>query len=178
MLEIKPRLSFPTILADMAAALLICVGGCRSADGRRYEASVSGNESVESEDLMPANGALGKNDAQMRAFLKAAEDGEVTSAEVLKEALLQIKAVNNENAIVLLYLFLDEAHPCGGRLIEVYQDVRLKLASLLIVENRMEEAALVLQEYVDSPLADRPDEVREMLGQISEGVEGKPLDLN
>lgn len=132
------------------AAVLMGAGGCRAV-----------NDTVE------------KDDADIQACSQSLTDGNLTSGELLKEAMVQLEAGHNEKAIDLMYYFLDELTLCSPPLIGVYQDVRFKLASLLMSENRMDEAAHILQDYIDSPLAGRESEALEMLNACASEIGGK-----
>ena len=89
---------------------------------------------------------------------------EPTPGEVLKSALKALGDKDYDNAINLMYTYLsavDASHTPG--VVAIAQDTRYRLASLLIKEKRLEEAAQVLQDYVDSPLAEHPRQAMKML---------------
>lgn len=135
--------------ASVLFAVLIGAGGCRS-----------------------VNDTSEKDDSEVQAYSASLHDRDMTGGDLVKEALGQLEAGQNEKAIVALYLFLDAVEPGEGRLVGLYQDVRFKLASLLISENRMSEASAVLEDYLDSPLAERESEAREMLNTCTSEIRG------
>ncbi|MDF7797933.1 hypothetical protein P4C99_00560 [Pontiellaceae bacterium B1224] len=112
-----------------------------------------------------------QDDEEMQAYSKSLM--ELTPGELLKEAMVQLQAEHNEIAIDLMYCYLSELTLRSPREFGVYQGVRFKLASLLMTENRMEEAAQLLEDYIDSPLAERESEAREMLKACTLEIGGK-----
>jgi tetratricopeptide (TPR) repeat protein len=93
-----------------------------------------------------------------------AKKDEPTPAEVLKKAMVAMEAGKFDDAVASMYMYLgmveDSEMP---RVITIAQDTRFKLAVLLIKAERIEEAAAVLQNYIDLPLAENPRQAMKML---------------
>ena len=83
---------------------------------------------------------------------------------MLKAAMQAMEAKRYEDAIDSMYMYLGEVDESRApRVVAIAQDIRFKLASLLLKEKRYDEAAAVLQEYVDLPLANKPRQAMKML---------------
>lgn len=106
--------------------------------------------------------------AGIEAYESELKDRTLSGGELLKEAMKQSEAGNTEKEIVSLYLYLDEIDAAGPRLILIYQDVRFKLATLLMEEKRIDEAFRILTEYLNMPMVEREDEARSLLAQCNE----------
>ncbi|WP_372845906.1 tol-pal system YbgF family protein [Pontiella sp.] len=93
-----------------------------------------------------------------------AKKDEPTPTEVLKKALVAMEAGKFDDAVVSMYTYLGmvEDSEMPG-VIAIAQDTRFKLAVLLIKAERIEEAAAVLQNYIDLPLAEKPRQAMKML---------------
>ncbi|WP_168442292.1 tetratricopeptide repeat protein [Pontiella desulfatans] len=92
-----------------------------------------------------------------------AED-EATPAEVLKEAMKAMEAGKFDDAAASMYMYLGMVEESKApRVIAIAQDIRFKLGTMLIKAERLEEAAAVLQEYIDRPLAEHPRQAMKML---------------
>ncbi len=82
----------------------------------------------------------------------AVED-EMSPAALLKESIRQMEAGKYMEATSSMYAYLDAVTESKApRVLAIAQDIRFKLATILIQEERLEEAAVVLQEYIDQPL--------------------------
>ncbi|VGO22657.1 tetratricopeptide repeat protein [Pontiella sulfatireligans] len=82
----------------------------------------------------------------------AANEGP-TPAEILKEAMMHMGKEEYDDASALMYMYLSEVEESKApRVIAIAQDIRFKLASILLKTERMDEAAPVLQEYIEYPL--------------------------
>jgi TolA-binding protein len=87
-----------------------------------------------------------------------------TAGEMLKEAMKAMEAGQYADAIDGMYIYLGEVSESKApRVVAIAQDIRYKLATLLINENRLDEAAAVLQEYIDLPLANHMRQAMKML---------------
>ncbi|MEE9368236.1 MAG: tetratricopeptide repeat protein [Pontiella sp.] len=87
-----------------------------------------------------------------------------TAGEMLQAALKAMQAKRYEDAIDSMYMYLGEVDESKApRVLAISQDIRYKLGSILIAENRMDEAAPILQAYVDLPLANHPRQAMKML---------------
>ncbi|QBG47199.1 tetratricopeptide repeat protein [Verrucomicrobia bacterium S94] len=93
----------------------------------------------------------------------AAEDAP-TAGEMLKLAMKAMQAKEYDDAIDWMYQYISEVEESKApRVVAIAQDTRFKLASLLIQKDRYDEAAAVLQDYIDTPLADKPRQAMKML---------------
>ncbi len=87
-----------------------------------------------------------------------------TPAELLKEAKEHMAAKRFEEAATAMYMYLGEVEESElPRVIAIAQDIRFKLATILIQADRLDEAAAVLEEYVAQPAATHPRQARKML---------------
>ena len=90
-----------------------------------------------------------------------------TAGEMLQEALKAMQAKRYDDAIDSMYMYLGEVDESRApRVLAISQDIRYKLGSILIAQNRLDEAASVLQEYVDIPLANHPRQAMKMLTML------------
>ena len=95
--------------------------------------------------------------------LAKAQDA-LTAGEMLKAAMQAMEAKQYEYAIDSMYMYLGEVDLSKApRVVAIAQDIRFKLATLLLQEERYDEAASVLQDYVDLPLANKPRQAMKML---------------
>ena len=93
----------------------------------------------------------------------AASDGP-TPAELLKEAMGHMQAERYEDAVALMYMYLGEVEESKApRVIAIAQDIRFKMATILIMTERLDEAAAVLDEYIAYPVSNHPRQARKML---------------
>jgi TolA-binding protein len=89
---------------------------------------------------------------------------DLSPGELLKESMRSIQQENYEDAIGFMYGYLElAAESSSDRVKVIAQDMRFKLATLLIVEDRMDEAAEILEEYISKPYAKRPRQAHKML---------------
>ena len=87
-----------------------------------------------------------------------------TAGELLKEAMQSLQAENFDDAIMSMYMYLGEVEESKApRVVAIAQDIRFKLATVLITQKRLDEAGAVLQEYIDLPLANHPRQAMKML---------------
>ncbi|MDF7824742.1 tetratricopeptide repeat protein [Pontiellaceae bacterium B12227] len=87
-----------------------------------------------------------------------------TAGEMLKAAMQAMEAKRYDDAIDSMYMYLGEVEESKApRVVAIAQDIRFKLASILLQEERYDEAAAVLQDYVDLPLANKPRQAMKML---------------
>lgn len=98
-----------------------------------------------------------------------AANDEPTAGEMLKAAMKAMQAKNYEDAIDWMYQYIGEVEESKApRVVAIAQDTRFKLASILIQqsgtrEGAYDEAAAVLQDYIDTPLANKPRQAMKML---------------
>jgi TolA-binding protein len=89
--------------------------------------------------------------------------GELSPGEMLKEATRMIQIQNYDEAIDYLSLYLDMAvNSRSERVLFISQDVRFKLATIMLLVDRKEEAAEVLSNYIDRPFAKRMRQAHKM----------------
>jgi len=89
---------------------------------------------------------------------------ELTPGEVLKSAMKALQGKQYDEAIGLMYTYLGAVEVSEApRVIAIAQDTRYKLATLLIEQKRLDEAAAVLEDYVAAPLAEHPRQAMKML---------------
>lgn len=91
---------------------------------------------------------------------------DLTPAEVLKAATKALDAGRYEDAAASMYTYLSMVEGSEmPRVISIAQDTRFKLATILLNTDppRLDEAAAVLQEYIDTPLAEKPRQAMKML---------------
>ncbi|MCF7818873.1 MAG: tetratricopeptide repeat protein, partial [Kiritimatiellales bacterium] len=94
---------------------------------------------------------------------RSAEDPASPGA-LLKESIQAMEAGRYADASATMYMYLDAvAESKAPRVIAIAQDIRFKLATILVKDNRLDEAAAVLQAYVDAPLANHPRQAMKML---------------
>ena len=87
-----------------------------------------------------------------------------TAGEMLKKAMQAMQAKDYDDAVIWFYQYIGEVEESKApRVVAIAQDARFKLASILIQQNRFDEAAGVLQDYIDSPLAEKPRQAMKML---------------
>ena len=78
---------------------------------------------------------------------------EMSPAALLKESIQLMEAGKYADASSSMYQYLDAvAESKAPRVLAIAQDIRFKLATILIQEERLDEAASVLQEYIEQPL--------------------------
>ncbi len=90
---------------------------------------------------------------------------EMSPAALLKESIQLMEAGEYADAAATMYIYLDTVGESKApRVITIAQDIRFKLAGILIQEDdRLEEAAQVLQDYIDLPLGKHPRQAMKML---------------
>lgn len=96
----------------------------------------------------------------------AVAQDEPTPAEILKEAMQAMDAGRYDDAAASMYMYLGMVEESKApRVIAIAQDIRFKLATILLKAEpqRLDEAAAVLQEYIDTPLAEKPRQAMKML---------------
>ncbi len=81
---------------------------------------------------------------------------ELSPSVLLKESMQQMEAGQYDNAVTTMYTYLDMVGESRApRVVSIAQDIRFKLATILVQENRLSEAASVLQDYIDQPIGKR-----------------------
>ncbi len=104
--------------------------------------------------------------------IMAAEDE--SPGALLKGALSLMEAGKYSDAAVMMSRYLEMVEGSNAdRVISIAQDIRFKLATILIEENRLEEAAEVLQDYIDKPLCKYTRQGMKMLATCYYEI-GKP----
>jgi len=89
---------------------------------------------------------------------------EMSPQSLLKKSLQLMEAGNYSDATETMYLYLETVEASNApRVITIAQDIRFKLAGILIHEKRLEEAAAVLQKYIELPLGKHPRQAMKML---------------
>ena len=89
---------------------------------------------------------------------------DVSPGELLKRAIKMSESGNNQEAILLMYQYLEIVEESeADRVIAIAQDIRFKLSRLLIAEEQLEEAADVLQTYAATKLCKFPRAALRML---------------
>ena len=90
--------------------------------------------------------------------------GEMSPGALLKQSIQLMDAGNYAEAVSSMYTYLDlVGESQAPRVITIAQDIRFKLAGILIQEDRLEEAGGVLQNYIDLPLGKYPRQAMKML---------------
>ena len=90
--------------------------------------------------------------------------GEQSPGELLKEAMMLLQRQQYDEAIEAMFGYLDlAAGSTSDKVLIVAQDVRYKLATLLVVRDRKEEAAEVLSDYISKPFAKQMRPAHKML---------------
>ncbi len=118
-------------------------------------------------------GHIGKSTARRYAWVALlalffssavmAED-KMSPALLLKKSLQLMEAGKYSDAAEMMYRYLETIEESKApRVITIAQDIRFRLAAILIQENRLEEAAEVLQAYIESPLGKHPRQAMKML---------------
>ena len=81
---------------------------------------------------------------------------EMTPSALLKASIQQMEAKQYDDAVSSMYMYLDAVGESEApRVLEIAQDIRFKLATILIQQDRLGEAAAVLQDYIDQPIGKR-----------------------
>lgn len=89
---------------------------------------------------------------------------DMSPGALLKQSIQLIDAGNYADAISSMYTYLDlVGESQAPRVITIAQDIRFKLAGILIQEDRLEEAGAVLQDYIDLPMGKYPRQAMKML---------------
>ncbi len=69
-----------------------------------------------------------------------------------------------DDAAASMYMYLGMVEESQApRVIAIAQDIRFKLGTILIKGERLDEASAVLQDYIDTPLAEKPRQAMKML---------------
>jgi tetratricopeptide (TPR) repeat protein len=93
-----------------------------------------------------------------------AKDDPPTTGELMKIALAHVQAERYDEAVVAMYDFLAATEESQmPRVLVIAQDMRYKLILILIKLNRLEEAAVTLEEYIAQPINENPRQSRKML---------------
>lgn len=94
-----------------------------------------------------------------------AKNDEPTVAQLLTRALNAMQSKRYDAAVENMYIYLDAVSASQNpRVILIAQDIRFKLASILLAElKRPEEAVSVLQDYVDQPYGNQRRLVMKLL---------------
>ncbi len=96
------------------------------------------------------------------ATARAADDP--TPTEILSSAMSNLRTKQYDRAIDLMYEYLDMIEDSNAkRVLAIAQDTRYKLATLLISENRKDEAIGVLEDYISLQPAKHIRKARKML---------------
>ncbi len=91
---------------------------------------------------------------------------DMSPAALLKESMQLLQAGKDEEAISSMYLYLDTVSESEApRVVTIAQDIRFKLIKILVTTSppRLEEAAEVLQTYIDLPMGTYPRVAMKML---------------
>ncbi len=100
----------------------------------------------------------------LSAACLAQESDEPTPPEILAQAMQMLRTEQYDEAIDLLYVYLDAVEKSKmRRVLEIAQDTRYKLATLLISKDRKGEAIDVLETYVSLQPAKHIRKARKML---------------
>ena len=87
-----------------------------------------------------------------------------TPAELLKAANLAVSEERYDEAVSLMYIYLNEVEDSKAeRVIEIAQDMRFRMATLLIELERIDEAAAILQIYLEQPACAFPRAAHKMM---------------
>jgi tetratricopeptide (TPR) repeat protein len=87
-----------------------------------------------------------------------------TPAELLKAANLAVSEERYDEAVSLMYIYLSEVEDSQAeRVIEIAQDMRFQMATLLIELERLDEASVVLQTYLEQSSCAFPRAAHKML---------------
>lgn len=86
------------------------------------------------------------------------------ASEIRKKAFDQIRIGDTDGAIISIYDYLAIVAPSEqNRVIQIAQDMRFRLAQLLIQQNRLSDAAEVLETYINLPFCSYPRKANRML---------------
>ena len=89
---------------------------------------------------------------------------EMSPAALLKQSIRLMEAGKYDDAASTMYQYLETVGESQApRVITIAQDIRFKLAGILIQAERLEEAAEVLQKYIELPLGKHPRQALKML---------------
>ena len=87
-----------------------------------------------------------------------------TPAELLKDATLAMQEARLDEASALMYLYLGQVESSKAeRVVQIAQDMRFKLATVLIQMKRLDEAAFLLESYTSLPFATQPRQALKMM---------------
>ena len=87
-----------------------------------------------------------------------------TPAELLKDATLAMQEARLDDASALMYLYLGQVEESKAeRVVQIAQDIRFKLATVLIQMERLDEAAFLLESYLSLPFATQPRQALKMV---------------
>lgn len=87
-----------------------------------------------------------------------------TPAELLKDASLAMQEARLDEASALMYLYLGQVESSKAeRVVQIAQDMRFKLATVLIQMKRLDEAAFLLESYTSLPFATQPRQALKMM---------------
>ncbi len=97
------------------------------------------------------------------ATLVKAQD-QITAGEMIKFGMRAMEQQRYSEAVDWFYQYISEVEESKApRVVAIAQDIRFKMGTILIQEKRFDEAASVLQDYIDLPLADKPRQAMKML---------------
>ena len=89
---------------------------------------------------------------------------DMSSGELLKEAMRALQSQEYDESIDYMYSYLDLIVQSNSeRVMIIAQDVRYRLATLLVIRDRKTEAAEVLTDYIAKPFAKRMRPAHKML---------------
>ena len=87
-----------------------------------------------------------------------------TPAELLKDATLAMQEARLDDASALMYLYLGQVEESKAeRVVQIAQDIRFKLATVLIQMERLDEAPFLLESYLSLPFATQPRQALKMV---------------
>ncbi len=101
--------------------------------------------------------------ALLSASVCFAVDYELTPGELLKKAVQQMRMEQYDEAIETMYMYLEILSLGSQDKFKLDQEIRFKLITLLIEADRLDEAVVALQVYIDHPLGEHPRSARSML---------------
>lgn len=98
----------------------------------------------------------------LNSVAMAADD--MSPASLLKRSMQMLEAGNKDEASAAMYMYLDTVVESEApRVVKIAQEIRFRLAGILIEDNRLEEASEVLREYIDLPMGKHPRVAMKML---------------
>lgn len=106
---------------------------------------------------------------------KGSKKSAPTAGEMLHDVRTSMHEERYDDAIIAMYTYLGEVGESkAARVVAISQDIRYKLGTILVTQKRLDEAAAVLQEYIDLPLANHPRQAMKMLTTCYFEIEAYP----